>query len=111
MREVEAIHQAARRYLIDRGADWDRVYTGLGAAGGVRTDADDGSWAYTDAALDTFPRANVLRAILEEVEQFIPADFPTPDEARQTLAAAGETARNLFTQDTDPSPAAVAAAK
>src|SRR4051794_29615313 len=92
-REIHQLHDAARRYCIERVADWHRRYSDLCSNGSDR--AADG---YTDAAYEIFPRYNVLNAILTEVEGFTPADFRTLDEARAFLSAAADTAQNLFTR-------------
>jgi hypothetical protein len=83
------LHTIARRYLLERHAEWTRRYSEIGAPTGRR---------YSAAALDTFPRYQVLQAILDEVERWQPGDFPDLPTAREALAEAGRSAESLFTQ-------------
>lgn len=53
----------------------------------------DESWAYSDAALDQFPRYNVLQAILAEIETRTGEDLGSLSEARAWLIRASETRR------------------
>lgn len=57
------------------------------------------SGRYSLEALDTFPRYNVLAAILEEVERWRPEDFTSLEAARELLAEAGRTAASPFTRN------------
>jgi hypothetical protein len=99
---IEALHNAARHYCTERHAEWRRKYAQLGAEGRGRAKDSAGQWTYSDAAYDVFPRYNVLDAILNEIERFVPGDFSSIEEAASLLAVAGETATNLFTDDSNP---------
>lgn len=102
MSAVEALHTAARRYCADRAALWLGRYADL-QAGEARERRRSGipeptTYAYSNEALATFPRYHVLHAIQAAVEAFTPADFASLDEARELLAAAAESAENVFTR-------------
>ncbi len=84
-----ALHTAARRYCMEQHAHWCEVYGKLASEGGDRVGAD-----YTDEALRTFPRYNVLQAILVEIERFDADDLPQYDEWVELLRAAGKTAES-----------------
>lgn len=99
---VEALHTAARRYCTDRAALWSGRYADL-LAEEERERRHSGipeptTYSYSTEALATFPRYNVLYAIQVAVEAFTPADFASLDEARELLAAAGESAESVFTR-------------
>ena len=99
---VEALHTAARRYCVDRAAEWELRYSD------VRSDEERArrhagvpeptTYSYSSEALDTFPRYHVLHAVQAAVEAFTPADLGSLDEARELLAVAAATADNLFTR-------------
>jgi hypothetical protein len=99
---IAALHTAARRYCADRFALWTDRYAALQAQETAerrqRGVPEPTTYTYSPAALDTFPRYNVLKAIQWAVEAFTPADFASLSEARELLAAAGETAESLFTR-------------
>jgi hypothetical protein len=102
MTSVEALHAAARRYCADRAALWSRRYADLreGEARERRRsdEPEPTTYTYSREALATFPRYNVLYAIQAAVEAFTPDDFATLGEARELLAAAGESAESVFTR-------------
>ena len=100
MRNVEAIHCAARRYCADQIARWTDAYAQLEASGSARV-GQGVDWTYSEASRRTYPRYNVLKAILDEVERFVPEDFPSGDEARALLCAAAEVARSPMTESED----------
>ncbi len=86
---IEALHTALRRYCKDRiRAAW-REYDALGRRGLATRKEDRGSWDYTDEARRLFPRYQALSKVLEQIEQFVPADFASFEEARETLAHVG----------------------
>lgn len=97
-----ALHDAARRYCIDRDAHWRQAYADLCRRGQGRAGS-----GYSPRALDTFPRYNVLRAILTAVERIDPWDLPPTGELVERLAAAGVEGRSPFT---DPPNDPIAAA-
>src|SRR5262245_2754763 len=86
-----ALHTAARRYCQDRAALWCDRYATLPDAGRVGPE-------YSVAALDIFPRFNVLFAIQAEVELLDPDRLPDIDSVREWLLLAGQTAHSLFTR-------------
>jgi hypothetical protein len=102
MDPIEALHNAARRYCIDRHAEWTRRYSQLAAEKRDRTTESLVDWEYTDAAYDVFPRYNVLGAILSEVERFVSSDFTCVEELRSLLAVASDTAKNASTDIANP---------
>src|SRR6476646_4711220 len=90
-----ALHTAARRYLLDRHAYWCEQYAEIVRSHGDRQ--QDG-YHYTDAALATFPRYNVLNAIRVQVERIDPDRLGDVEVTRSRLARAGETANDDFTR-------------
>jgi hypothetical protein len=99
---VEALHTAARRYCVDRAALWSRQYADLQtreAAERRRSGVPEPTtYTYSAEALSTFPRYQVLQAIQWAVEAFTPADFSSLAEARELLAAAGDSAESVMTR-------------
>jgi len=102
MDPIQVLHNAARHYCMEQSARWHRQYADLAAARGERTAVRAGSWSFTDAAYDIFPRYQVLNAIQSDVERFVPGDFQSADEMRWLLIAAAETAQNVFTKFENP---------
>ena len=90
---IENLHNAIRRYCMDRYLYWTEKYAELSAAGKGRAGS-----GYTDEALYTFPRYNVLNAILFEVERYRPEEFGTFDEAKSFLRVVTAEAEDIFTQ-------------
>ncbi len=91
--EIEKLHTAIRRYCMDRYSYWTTKYGELVSAGEHRS-----GYAYTKEALCTFPRYNVLNAILVDVERHRPDDFISLDEAKRVFKAVVANAQNIFTQ-------------
>jgi hypothetical protein len=89
---VSALHTAARRACDERAREWFAAYDKLGRTRDDRIRRDDGSCDHSDAALNIFPRYQVLAAIQREVERFTPADFSSTEECRTFLVLAAETA-------------------
>ncbi len=87
-----ALHTAARRYLIERRRTLIERYSELPNGGR----AADG-YHYTSEAKDTFPRYNVLNAILVEVERLDPDALPSHGELFDWLRTAGEAAEDMLT--------------
>jgi hypothetical protein len=102
MSVVEALHASARRYCTDRAAMWSTRYADLQAHEAKerrrRGIPEPTTYTYSSEALATFPRYNVLDAIQAAVEAFTPADFASLAEARELLAAAGESAESVMTR-------------
>lgn len=88
----QKIFNFARKYCIDRHNYWTEEYEKLRQAG---QDCDGSK--YTSAALDTFPRYNIMAAILNEIESIDYDDLPTFCELQKLLVLAGDTAENDFT--------------
>ena len=91
--EIENLHTAIRRYCMERYSYWTKQYADLVSAGKNRS-----GYEYTKEALCTFPRYNVLNAILVEVERHRPADFTSLEEAKRVLMAVAANAQSIFTQ-------------
>ena len=90
---VNNLHTAIRRYCFERYAYWTSKYSELGRAGRDRMGS-----RYTDEALSTFPRNNVLEAIRQELERYRPEDFSDLEEARAFFQLAAMQAENSFTK-------------
>ena len=56
------------------------------------------TYTYSDAALSTFPRYNVLHAIQAAVEAMTPDDFESLYGAREKVAVTAEVADSIFTR-------------
>ena len=91
--EIEKLHTAIRRYCMDRYSYWMKKYDELAAVG-----KDRAGYGYTQEARCTFPRYNVLNAILVEIERHRPENFATLGEAKRIFRAAAANAQNVFTQ-------------
>jgi hypothetical protein len=86
-----ALHTAARRYLIERRAEWISRYSALPGASG-RSGA-----GYTVEARAIFPRYHVLDAIRVAVERLDPDDLPVTAELADALRAAAVDADDVMT--------------
>lgn len=91
--EVEKLHTAIRGYCMDRYSYWTEKYGEIVSKG-----QDRAGYGYTQEALCTFPRYNVLNAMLVEVERHRPEDFTNLNEAKRAFRAAALNAQNIFTQ-------------
>jgi len=91
--KIEKLHSAARQYCEERHTFWMDEYSKICKAGRARVGR-----SYTKEALSVFPRYNVLSAILEEIERFVPEDFSDLNEARSLIAESGRTAKSSFTE-------------
>ena len=89
-----ALHTAARRYCIDAHAKWCGEYEKIVARGG---DREDDGYHYTPEARRTFPRYNVLAAILEAVERIPIETLGSAELTRERLIAAS-SAESAFTR-------------
>ena len=89
-----ALHTAARRYCLERYRYWISRYFKIPREGKRE------GFRYTNRALDTFPRYNVLNAIRVKVERIDSDQLDEIEETRFKLLLAGETANDLFTQGT-----------
>ncbi len=91
--QIKNLHNAIRRYCMDRHFYWSKKYSELDA---VRKNLTNNG--YTDEAFRTFPRYNVLNAILTEIERYRPDEFKTLDEAKKFFSLAASEAENVFTK-------------
>jgi hypothetical protein len=97
--DVEALHTAARRYTAERAAEWEHRYSDLREEESRRREGrpEPMIYGYSQEALATFPRYNVLHAIQAAVEAFTRVDLGSLYEARELLAMAGAQAQSIFT--------------
>jgi hypothetical protein len=73
--QIGQLHTAIRRYCIENYDFWLNKYFQLEET--RKSDND-----YTDEAYSIFPRYNILKDILIEIERFQPKDFITFEEAK-----------------------------
>jgi hypothetical protein len=86
------LHTAARRYCMERHAHWTARYAEL-----TRGRENRVPYTYSDRDLATFPRYNVLAAILLEVERIVPHGLSLAN-LRDLLLLAGRIAETAFTK-------------
>jgi hypothetical protein len=102
MEPVEALHTAARRYALQRAAEWVRRYDELlDRERRARQEAgvpEPTSYSYSDEALATFPRYNVLRTIKWALEAISPSQMQSLAAARERLAEIGWSADSDYTE-------------
>lgn len=72
---------------------WSEKYSELNSGEAGRT-----GYGYTDEQLNTFPRYNVLNAILIEAERYRPEEFKTLDEAKRFFCLVANEAESIFTK-------------
>lgn len=90
---IEKLHTAIRRYCWDRYIYWTENYGNLNNSGeGFSIEG-----GYSNEALATFPRYNVLKAILTEIERHRPSNFSNLEEARKLFILISQKAQNIFT--------------
>ena len=92
--KIEKLHTAIRRYCINRHHYWTENYQKLNAAE-KGFSFENG---YSNEALATFPRYNVLNAILTEIERHRPTDFSSYEEAKEFFILAIKEAQDIFTK-------------
>ena len=90
MNEQTALHTATRRYCAERATHWRSRYAELAP--------HDYQHGYTDAEKNTFPRYNVLEAILVEIERLRPESFDSLKDAREMIILAAQVADSMFTK-------------
>jgi len=78
---------------MERYSYWTKKYGELASTGKDRSGSE-----YTEEALCTFPRYNVLEAILVEVERHRPSDFTSLNEAKRAFKDVAANAQSIFTQ-------------
>lgn len=78
---------------MNRYSYWTKRYGELVSAGKNRAGK-----GYTEEALCTFPRYNVINAILVEIERQRPESFTSLDEAKRVFRGVAASAQNVFTQ-------------
>lgn len=86
------LHNFARRTCIERHAHWAAIYSQIARDGRDRT-----GFNYTDEAYASFPRYNVLAAVLDCIEQLEPTTLPDVESLRLTLIEAATRASSAFT--------------
>ncbi len=86
------LHTAARRYCIRRHSHWEAKYSEL-----QRGRENRMPYTYSQRDLATFPRYNVLNAILIEVQRLVPMGMNF-EEVRKSLVAAGMSAESPLTR-------------
>ena len=91
MNNIESLHTAIRRYCMENHFYWSEKYSELNTGGAGRS-------GYTDEQLATFPRYNLLDAILFEVERYRPEEFKTLDEAKRFFCLVASDAESIFTK-------------
>jgi hypothetical protein len=91
----EALHTAARRYCLERGAHWVERYAEVMRQG---RDREPDGYDYTPVALATYPRYNVLGAIRVELERIDPANLGTLEDTRELVILAGMAAESMSTR-------------
>lgn len=91
--QVKNLHTSIRRYCMERYSYWTKKYGELASVG-----KDRSGYEYTEEALCTFPRYNVLKAILVEVERHRPGDFTSLNEAKRAFRDVAANAQSIFTQ-------------
>jgi hypothetical protein len=91
---IEKLHTAARRYCIERYDYWQERYSYLPNDGRCSDE-----YHYSDEALDIFPRYLLLKAILIQIEGFLPQDFSTLTEAKTMITLGGLTAEDSYTKN------------
>jgi len=96
MNDARKLHDAARRYCIERHGHWCTKYQKLMDQNRARIRS-----GYSDDAYDTFPRYHALAAILTEIERIDAENLPDETELRDLLVMAGHTAESIFTKDTN----------
>ena len=94
MNDVEKLHTAIRRYCMDRHFYWTGKYSELNSSGKGFTFGN----GYSEEALATFPRYNVLNAILTEIERCKPSDFSSIESAREFFCLVTKEAESVFTK-------------
>lgn len=97
------LYNAARTYCLERHAQWCSRYRVLSEGGRDRVGKE-----YSDEAYDTYPRYNVLKAILTEIERIDSDALPKYPDLVELLVFAVQAADSVFTVDPH-SPIAAAA--
>lgn len=90
---IQNLHTAIRRYCMHEYERWVLEYQPLAVSGLERRGS-----GYSDEALNIFPRYNVLKAILVEIERLRPEQLPSLSEAKSLFRLAVQTAEDAFTK-------------
>ncbi|NEO88347.1 MAG: hypothetical protein F6J87_29445 [Spirulina sp. SIO3F2] len=88
---IENLHTVARRYCLEQHEYWVEKYSRI-------NQLHKRTYTYSKKELNIFPRYNVLKAILDGVEEFIPKDFDSLKEEKEILAEMASTANSIFTE-------------
>lgn len=94
MNLAQALHTAARRYCMEKYNYWTAEYSKI-----VFSGRDRNGYDYTPRALRTFPRYNVLNAILIELERTDPKELADLNDTRDWIVLAGTNANTDFTRE------------
>lgn len=97
------LHTTARRYCIDRASYWRKEYAKLQFR---KQEIDGQGYDYTNEEYATFPRYNVLDAILYEIEKYTGYDFSSLGEEKKLLCELGFYAESSFTKASNDDKAA-----
>lgn len=90
-----ALHNLALRYCIERHSYWCEQFSEIVR---IRGERQSYGYNYTEEALATFPRYNVLNAIRVELERIDPGKLIDEDSTRNLLILAGQAAEDVFTR-------------
>lgn len=90
---VKSLHTAIRRYCLDNSFYWSKRYSEL-----LSTERSRAEYSYSNEALYTFPRYNVLNAVLFEIERFRPEEFKSLEDAKGAFKIVASEAQSIFTK-------------
>lgn len=94
MNRSQKLHNAVRSYCITCHAHWCTEYQAL-----IDKDAGRSGRMYTDEAFNTFPRYNILSAILTDIERFDPDALFELTELTDLFILSGHIAPGVFTEE------------
>lgn len=90
---VKNLHTAIRRYCLDKSFYWSEKYSEL-----LSTEKSRAEYGYSNEALYTFPRYNVLNAVVFEIERFRPEEFKSLEEAKTFFKLIANEAQSILTK-------------
>lgn len=85
---------AAKHYCLEQGQRWTEIYSAMVSEGRDRRGHE-----YTDEALTTFPRYQVLNALFVGTEEFDPENLPDSATLKEALLQIALFKDNFFTKD------------
>lgn len=89
MTDIEKLITLARHYCIDNDKFWSEKYS---------KEASGHNNPYSDNDYNLFPRYNVLRAILQEIETLVGQNLTSFETCKQELVKIGENSHSIFTR-------------